>query len=30
MEKAKKVSRQLGITPENVDAIIDELMKRFI
>ena len=30
MEKAKQASRQLGITPENVDAIIDELMKRFI
>lgn len=30
MEKAKQASRELGITPENVDAIIDELMKRFI
>ncbi|MBW1897727.1 MAG: radical SAM protein [Deltaproteobacteria bacterium] len=28
--KAEETCRQLGITPENVDATIDELMKRFI
>jgi len=30
MEKVKKICRQIGITPENVDEMIDELMKRFI
>ncbi len=30
LEKAEQTCKQLGITPENVDAAIDELMKRFI
>jgi len=30
LEKAEKACRQFGITPENVDEVIDELMKRFI
>lgn len=30
MARAQEVSRQFGVTPENVDNIIDELMKRFI
>jgi len=30
MAKAEKTSKQLGITPENVDEVIDELMRRFI
>jgi hypothetical protein len=30
MAKVEKVCRQIGITPENVDEMIDELMKRFI
>ena len=30
MERAEKACRQFGITPENVDEVIDELMKRFI
>jgi len=29
-ERAEKTCRELNITPENVDEIIDELMKRFI
>jgi len=28
--RAEKTCRELNITPENVDEIIDELMKRFI
>lgn len=30
LERAQKACRQFGITPENVDEVIDELMKRFI
>jgi hypothetical protein len=30
MAKVEKTCRELGITPANVDEIIDELMKRFI
>ena len=30
LAKAEKTCRQLGITPNNVDEVIDELMKRFI
>jgi len=30
LAKAEKACRQFGITPENVDEVIDELMKRFI
>lgn len=30
MKKAEKACRQFGITPENVDEVIDELMRRFI
>ena len=30
LAKVEKVCRQIGITPENVDEMIDELMKRFI
>jgi len=30
LAKAEKFCRQLGITPDNVDDVIDELMKRFI
>jgi len=30
LEKAEKACRQFGITAENVDEVIDELMKRFI
>ncbi len=30
LKKAEKACRQFGITPENVDEVIDELMKRFI
>lgn len=30
LAKAEKTCRQLGITPDNVDEAIDELMKRFI
>ena len=30
LAKAEKMCRQLGITPDNVDDVIDELMKRFI
>jgi hypothetical protein len=30
LAKAQKACRQFGITPENVDEVIDELMKRFI
>jgi len=30
LERAKKACKQFGITPENVDEVIDELMKRFI
>ena len=30
LAKAEKTSKQLGITPENVDEVIDELMRRFI
>ena len=30
LERAQKSCRQFGITPENVDEVIDELMKRFI
>ena len=30
MEKVQRTCRELGITPENVDELIDELMKRFI
>jgi hypothetical protein len=30
VSRAEETCRQLGITPENVDATIDELMKRFI
>jgi hypothetical protein len=30
LERAEKACRQFGITPENVDEVIDELMKRFI
>jgi len=29
-ERAEKTCRELNITPENVDEIIDEMMKRFI
>jgi hypothetical protein len=29
-ERAEKTCREFGITPENADAAIDELMKRFI
>ncbi len=30
LAKAEKFCRQLGITPDNVDEVVDELMKRFI
>jgi hypothetical protein len=30
LERTKKACKQFGITPENVDEVIDELMKRFI
>jgi len=30
LAKAEKSCRQLGITPDNVDDVVDELMKRFI
>ncbi len=30
LAKAEKTCQQLGITPDNVDDVIDELMKRFI
>ncbi len=30
LEKAEKTCQQLGITPENVDEVVDELMKRFV
>lgn len=30
LAKAEKACRQFGITPENVDEVMDELMKRFI
>jgi len=30
LERAKKACKQFAITPENVDEVIDELMKRFI
>jgi len=30
LAKAEKTCQQLGITPENVDEVIDELMKRFV
>ena len=30
LERAEKACREFGITPENVDEVIDELMKRFI
>jgi radical SAM superfamily enzyme YgiQ (UPF0313 family) len=30
LAKAEKTYQQLGITPDNVDEVIDELMKRFI
>jgi len=29
-EKAEQFCRELGVTPDNVDHVIDELMKRFI
>jgi ABC-type uncharacterized transport system ATPase subunit len=29
-QKTEQVCRELGVTPDNVDQIIDELMKRFI
>jgi hypothetical protein len=29
-EKAEHFCRELGVTPDNVDHVIDELMKRFI
>jgi hypothetical protein len=28
--KVERICRELGVTPENVDETIDELMKRFI
>jgi hypothetical protein len=30
LERAEKACRQFGITAENVDEVVDELMKRFI
>ncbi len=30
LDRAEKACKQFGITPENVDEVIDELMKRFI
>lgn len=30
LNRAEKACKQFGITPENVDEVIDELMKRFI
>ncbi len=30
LDRAEKACRQFGITPENVDEVIDELMRRFI
>jgi len=30
LERAEKACKQFGITPENVDEVIDELMRRFI
>lgn len=30
MAKVERICLELGITPENVDETIDELMKRFI
>jgi len=30
LAKAEKTCQQLGVTPDNVDEVIDELMKRFI
>jgi len=29
-EKTEQICRELGVTPDNVDQVIDELMKRFI
>ena len=29
-DRAQKACRELGITPENADVIVEELMKRFI
>ena len=29
-ERTAQTCRQMGVTPQNVDAMIDELMKRFI
>jgi hypothetical protein len=30
LAKVEKACKQMGITPENVDGTVDELMKRFI
>jgi radical SAM superfamily enzyme YgiQ (UPF0313 family) len=30
LEKVRKACDQYGVTPENVDSVIDELMKRFV
>jgi Radical SAM superfamily len=30
LERAEKACKDFGITPENVDGVVDELMKRFI
>ena len=29
-QRAEKACRELGVTPQNVDAVVEELMKRFI
>ncbi len=29
-QRAEKACRELGVTPQNVDSVVDELMKRFI
>ncbi|MBU1342335.1 MAG: radical SAM protein, partial [Proteobacteria bacterium] len=30
LEQVKKACEHYGVTPENVDTVIDELMKRFV
>ena len=30
LEKVKQTCQMYGVTPENVDSVIDELMKRFV
>jgi len=30
LEKVKQACDQYGVTPQNIDSVIDELMKRFV